>query len=409
MGRLHPPLAAMRDVSSPVSPVVAAAAKLTYAAVNGILRLLAHALWPGACAAKPARVCIFRIGNIGDIACALPAMRAVRNAFPDAHLTLLSSPGEQGRTGAKEVLAGAGWIDEILVYHKHDIDGIAKRWSLLRRLRERKFDAWIDLPNDLSPVRRQFRDMLFARLTGARWARGWRIDTIRWGARAQSEHLVFRNEVERTLQIVRDAGIAVGEPDYGLARRAEVVSRLDRRMATFLRQGQPLVALAPGAKRATNLWPAGRFAEVGRYLARAGAGVVILGGKSEAEDCAALAAAIGPSACYLAHATVEESCEVLRRCRALVCVDSGAQHLAAAVGTPCVSLFSSWQLRGKWRPHGERHAVLQKPVDCHTCMLERCPRDNFCMKEISVADVTAVLAARFDLSRAKVNTPDLAH
>ncbi|HTP61555.1 MAG TPA: glycosyltransferase family 9 protein [Burkholderiales bacterium] len=378
-----------------VSSIVAAAAMFAYAVVNGTLRACARLLWPGARPAKPASVCIFRIGNIGDIACALPAMRAVRKQFPDARLTLLSSPGELGRTGAKEVLSGADWIDELLIYHRHDIDSLAKRWTLLKALRRRKFDIWIELPNNLTSIRRQFRDMLFTRLAAVRWARGWRIDTIHWGAQAQSEHLLFCDEVERTLRIVRDSGIAAGEPDYGLARGTVVMSRVDRRLETVLREGKPLVAIAPGAKRPTNLWPVERFAEVGRYLVRAGASIVIIGGESEVETCVALAAAVGADAHFLESSTVEDSCEVLRRCRALVCVDSGAQHLAAAVGTPCLSLFSCWQMRGKWRPHGERHVVIQKRVDCHTCLLERCPRDNHCMKDIRVADVVGVLADRF--------------
>jgi hypothetical protein len=55
-------------------------------------------------------------------------------------------------------------------------------------------------------------------------------------------------------------------------------------------------------------------------------------------------------------------------------------------------------MRGKWHPHGKSNVVLQKWVDCHTCMLNQCPRDNLCMKKILVTDVTTQLDRLFHLS-----------
>src|ERR1019366_502260 len=145
------------------------------------------------------RICVFRIGNIGDIVCALPAIRCIRRAYPNARLTLLTSPGLMGMAGAAELLPGIDWIDELRVYFSEDIETLPQRWKLLRELRARHFDVWIELPNNLSSIFRQFRDMMFAWMTGVRWARGWRINTIRLAAQAQSEHLRFTNEVDRTL------------------------------------------------------------------------------------------------------------------------------------------------------------------------------------------------------------------
>lgn len=363
-----------------------------YAATNAALRGLAILLWPGKPPAVAERICVYCIGNIGDIVCALPAVRAVRQAYPDARITFLSSPGTRGLPGAPEVLAGFDWIDEIRAYYSDDIESFFKRWALLKELRSKRFDIWIELPNNLSPVYRQFRDMFFTRMAGVSWARGWRVDTLHLAASAQSVHLVFKNEVERTVDILQASGIPAGAVDFGFPREAATVSRVDECIGPIADPPGLLVAIAPGAKRSTNLWPAERFAEVGRYLVRAGASVVVLGGDGDVATCAALSAQIGGGARSLAGTlSIADCCEVLRRCRVLVCVDSGVQHLAAAVGTPCISLFSFWQMRGKWRPYGKRNVVLQKWVDCHTCMLNQCPRDNLCMKKILVTDVTARL------------------
>ncbi|MGZ5034313.1 MAG: asparagine synthase (glutamine-hydrolyzing) [Usitatibacter sp.] len=366
----------------------AGAARLAYRTVNGVLAASAVVLWPGARPATAARVCVFRIGNIGDIVCALPAIRSIRKAYPDAHLTLLTSPGHRGMPGAANVLEGNDWIDEIKVYHAEDIDSHAKRAALLKDLRARRFDVWIDLPNNLTTISRQFRDMAFTRMVGPRWARGWRIDTLKWAAQAQSEHLHFPNEVDRMLEVVRRASIPVGEIDFGLERRANVVSRIDALLSERDIAGRKLVAIAPGAKRSTNLWRAERFGQVAQQLAASGFVPVFVGGKGEAETCAAISSiAGGRSESFAGELSVSESCELLRRCELVVCLDSGVQHIASAVGTPCISLFSFWQMRGKWHPHGPRNVVLQKWVPCHTCLLEECPNANRCMTDIEVGDV----------------------
>jgi len=82
-----------------------------------------------------------------------------------------------------------------------------------------------------------------------------------------------------------------------------------------------------------------------------------------------------------------ESCALIEKCWLLIANDSGIQHLAAAVGTPCISLISSRDIKGKWQPHGTIHTVIRKWPDCHTCFLETCSKDNLCMRMISVKEV----------------------
>src|SRR5258706_12354951 len=246
--------------------IAASVAAGLYRTINGTLNRAARLLWPRSRPATAERVCVFRIGHIGDIVCALPAIRAVREAYPTARLTLLTSPGPRGTDGAAEVLEGAEWIDELRIYYGDEIDTWSKRFSLLRELRTRSFDVWIDLPQDLSSVTRQFRDMTFAWLAGAKWARGWRIDTLRWAAQAQSEHLAFPNEVDRTLDIVRDAGFEMGETQFGLPRAPEVIARVAAMLRTKGLDSQRLVAIGPEARRSTNAWVTERFVEVAREL-----------------------------------------------------------------------------------------------------------------------------------------------
>ena len=151
-----------------------------------------------------------------------------------------------------------------------------------------------------------------------------------------------------------------------------------------------MVAIAPGAKRPTNKWPLDRYAKVAEVLAARGYFVLLLGAANDHESCASIASLAGRGVLNLAgRLSVLESCEALRRCAFAICNDSGVQHMAAAVSTPCVSIFSVRDMRGKWRPYGSQHVVLEKEVACHTCYLEECPHDNLCVKQIQVSDVLA--------------------
>lgn len=357
---------------------------------NGVLAVVRACLWPGRRPGEAQQVCVYRIGNVGDCVCAVPAINAVRRAYPKARLTLLTSPGTRGLPGAREVLAGAAWLDELLVYYDDDIESFAKRLRLLRDLRERSFDVWIELPSELFSLRILLRNMLVARLTGARYGYGWRLSRIRLALQAQATHFKFPNEVARLLAITRRAGIPSQRVAFPLPVDPADTRSVDRLLNELELRGRALVGVAPGAKRSPNRWPVERFAEVGRHIVAKGFELVAIGGESDRELCRRLVEGIGRGAANAAgRLSLTQCCELLKRCSLLLCNDSGVQHLAAAVGVPCISLFSCRDMKGKWWPWGPRNIVIQKWVECHTCYLEVCPYDNRCINSISTAEVMA--------------------
>ncbi len=323
--------------------------------------------------------------------CALPAIHAIRRAYPAAHLTLLTSPGVIGAPWAGELLEALKWLDEISVYHSEDVAGWRNLWRMARSMRARRFDVWIELPGALASFHTLVRNSLVARIAGARWAGGWRVATVRFAVRAQSEWLEFDDEVGRLLKILAELGINGDDAIFPLTLADHYRQRADDLLGPAALAGRRLVAIAPGAKRPTNRWPAERFVEVGRQLAARGFALVILGGPAERELCSRLESELGSgSAVNLAgRCSLPESCAVLSRCALLICNDSGVQHLAAAMGTRCLSLFAARDLGLRWRPHGPQHVVIRKWVPCHTCLLEVCPYDNRCIGLIAVDEVVS--------------------
>jgi len=360
-----------------------------YRAANIFLGTVRSLLWPRPRPLRADTVCIYRVGNVGDTTCALPALNAIRRAYPNARLTLLTTPGSRSSPGAKNVLAGVDWIDEIREYFPAEVKGLKGSVALLALIRSYRFDVFIELSNDLARIRVLLRSMLFARLAGVKWGGGWSVNTVRWAVQSQSEQIEFPNEAERLLTDLARIGISVTDAGYKLPTGTEA----DLRALTLLQgagipAAREVVALAPGAKRSTNRWPAERFAAVGAEMVRRGYSVVVLGSAGEQELAESICRMTGSDCVSLAGKTnVADAAAILRRCRLLVCNDSGLQHTASAVGTPCVAIFSARDLWGKWHPHHPNSTMLRKWVPCHTCFLEECPNQNLCLTEISSAEV----------------------
>jgi heptosyltransferase-2 len=287
-------------------------------------------------------------------------------------------------------------FDEVRVYLKGDVTGFRNRLAFLRSMRRQRFDMWIDLPQELAGPFSHLRNLLIARLIGVRWGYGWGFVTaIRLWVQAQSEFLTFPNEVEKLLGILRKAGIAVGnEVRFPIKLGANERNSIDQLLGNLDRR---MIAMAPGAKRNLSLWPVDRFVRVGRHLTSLGFTVVVLGGATDASVCHAVAEGIAGETIDLAGRTsLKESCEVLKRCTLLICNDSGVQHLASVVRTPCISIFSAHDMPGKWYPYGTENVVLRKWIECHTCYLQTCPYDNRCVKLISADEVIATIDLKLE-------------
>jgi ADP-heptose:LPS heptosyltransferase len=369
------------------------------AVFNHGLEIFRLCLWPRPMPKRPRRICVYRNGQVGDTLCAVPAMFAIRRAYPDAHLTLLTTPVLRSLPSAKDILEGAAWIDEISVYYKDEIDTLPKSFQFVRALRRRRFDVWIELPIEVTGPWRLIRNMLAARLAGARWGCGWRVSFLDLAVQAQAECRTFPNEVERLMELLHRYGLdSGGEVAFPLPDGSAQEQRVDALLREHaLDDSSRLVAIAPSAKREPNRWPSERFAQTGKHLVALGYQVLVLAGRGDAELCEEVVRRIGFGSLSLAGKTsIGESCELLRRCELLICNDSGVQHMAAAVGTPCISIFSARDMPGKWSPYGREHVVLRKSVECHTCFTEKCPRGNLCINMVTVEETIAAIDAKLE-------------
>ena len=327
-------------------------------------------------------VLVARLDNDGDVLLTSPAVRAV--AAGAGRVTLLCGP--RGRAAA-ELLPG---VDELVVHRAPWIDPEpgpfdgGGQLALVDDLAARGIDraiAFTSHHQSALPL------ALLLRLAGIRFVAATSADYP--GSLLDLRHQVddLVHEVERSLSLVGACGYELPPDDDGRLRvrrgGAGSVPGLER----------PYVVIHPGASVPARAWEPERYAELVDALVSSGRRVVVTGAAEEAALTARVAGAPRPGVTDLGGSTsLGGLAGVLAGADASVVGNTGPAHVAAAVGTPVVSLFAPTVPVVRWRPWKVRHELLHVDVPCAGCRARECPVPGHpCLGGISVSDVVAAL------------------
>lgn len=359
----------------------------------------------------PSRIAIFRLGHIGDTVVALPALWTVRKRFPKAHIVYLTQEDRAGKLAqGTEVLRKGTVFDDLLVY-KLGADGVSRAEILrtLTNLRRQKIDMVVYIPPFRSKEQLD-RDATFFRLAGIQkivGMQGYReteyrpggvpLPTVAHEADILLGHLA-RDGVSTPEDPISLMDFGFSEEERSLARSWVEAHEIDLK--------KPVIGFAPCSKMASKIWPGDRFGEVLRTLdAEYDPTFIAFGGPSDLSGCQTLCNGVSRSINTAGQLTVRQSAAILEYCTMHLGVDTGVMHLAAAVGTPCVAIFSARDWPGRWAPYGKGHIVHRAAVPCEGCMLEVCDRGNECMLWISSEQV--MKSARTVLERERSGSRSL--
>jgi heptosyltransferase III len=351
-------------------------------------------------ALSPRKILIFSTGSLGDTLLVVPAIRALRQQYPRSELVLLSDVQAGSHyLLAQDVLTGTGLIDRTVTYVVHRgqfaaLANLAQRLVLVARLRRRRFDTLAYCVEVNRGDLRVARDRLFFRLAGIRRFIGMEGLEPRPTATGLAIETVV-NRADELLHRFAAAGIPVpsageGVLDLNLGNADQAAFE---RWRTGLPPdgGRPWVGIGPGSKMPAKVWPAERFAALGRQLVnRFDVWPVVFGGPEDAALGARLVESWGRGYIAAGALGIRDAAVALGRCRFYVGNDTGTMHLAAAAGTPCVAIFSAREPAGRWHPYGPGHRTLRVAIECAGCCLTTCAeRQNHCLTRISVDDVFA--------------------
>jgi len=278
-------------------------------------------------------ILVIRNDRFGEFLLNIPAIRALKEAYPQARISLAVKPAVVELAGAVECVDEAAAWDEIK-----------------GNLRKYKFDLCVVL----NPTKE------------AHWAVFWAGIPVRvgydrkWGfllthKLKDTKFLGDRHEVDCNLELV---GL-VGARTLDKTLKIKVDDNLFREFT-----GQRVVAIHPFTSDPLKQWPVGRFMELAEMIARElGIKVVIVGMTIEKSKEVGAEPRDDRIIDMVNKTSLVELAALLKRCCLLVSGDSGPVHLAACVGTPVVALFRN-DLPGKtakrWGPWGEGHVVIEK-------------------------------------------------
>lgn len=356
----------------------------------------------------PHRILVYRPGQIGDTLIALPALWALRRHFAEAHLCLLTDRHPQSKFVLAEQVLPEGLMDEWMTYPANE-EGVSPKVfpALLREIRARRFDTLVYLAPRNRRRAQVWRDLGFFRLAGIRHflaARG--IEPL--PPRRQNAALpTVTHEADHLLDRLALSGVAV--PPRGNRRVELRLTGIERQRAdSWLAEAvgwnfasTPLVAVGPGSKWPSKVWPEERYLELGaRLIERWGVFPIIFGGPEDRELGARLIAGWGKGANAAGELNVRQAAAAMARCVLYVGNDTGTMHLAAAAGAPCVAIFAAVDWPGRWAPYGAGHIVLRRAVACEGCRLQVCAeRGMECLRQIEVAEVLAAVEGQFAEAR----------
>ena len=334
------------------------------------------------------RIAVFRALMLGDLLCAVPALRALRSGFPSAEIDLVGLPW------ASELVARLSCVDRLVEFPGHpalpEVPCAVSAWPrFLAGMQSQRYDLAVQLHGSGGIV-----NPLVA-LFGARRTAGF-CDASAWRPAADAA-LYARwpqsgSEIERLLALTDHLGL----PRKGT--RLEFPLRESDRAALrkawpAIDDARPYVCVHAGAQLASRRWPVERFAAVADGIAEAGRTVVLTGTAAEAPLVRRLVAAMRHPAVDLAGRTdLWTLGALIEGAEALVCNDTGVSHIAAALGCPSVVVSCGADV-SRWAPlDHERHRVLWQPIACRPCGYRDCPVGHGCATAIEPPQVLAALA-----------------
>jgi heptosyltransferase II len=335
------------------------------------------------------RIFIRATNWVGDAIMALPALRSVRSKFPDARVSILARPH------VADIYRGQGICDELIRYdHVGEHRGWSGRQRLVSALRAQQFDTALLMQNAFEAAWLAWRAHIPRRIGYARDGRSLLLTT---SIRVPKPGEIPPHEKFYYLELLRRAGWLDSLPTVDhitlqvseSARRHAEVTLLE----AGARPNACRIAIGAGASYGSaKCWAPERFAVwANRFLARNDADVILFGTGSEVSVSSAIVASMHRRPIDLTGKTsIADLPALLSQCHLFLGNDSGAMHVAAAVGLPVVAIFGPTDPFGT-APVTARCTIVQDKPYCSPCFLRRCPTDHRCMKQVTPDMVEAAV------------------
>ena len=327
-------------------------------------------------------ILIVKLSAIGDVIHALPVSHAIKETYPEAHVTWVVVPP------ARPLLALNPCVDTIVTFQKKEFRSplgfLSNFFPFRRELRARSYDAVLDLQG-------LFKSAAIAYLADAPVKLG--MCNMREGSGRVSRPVVGANAnghiVERYLDVARALGCRVERVQFPL-EIPEKVEDLTRQVFSQAggNMGNAYVCLAVGANWPNKRWPAEHFAALADWLyGRRIIPVLVGGGAVDAGIAAEIEAQADiPPVNLVGRTSLPQLACVIRHAQAVVGGDTGPVHLAAGLGVKTVMLMGPTDANRNG-PYGQMENAIEADHPCKGCWKRACPKGLDCLAAITPEQV----------------------
>jgi predicted lipopolysaccharide heptosyltransferase III len=326
----------------------------------------------------PRNVLAIKLRYFGDVLLATPTLHALKAAYPAARLSVLVN------RGTEQILRGNPDVDEIVPL---DRGSIVEQCGFAWQIRRKRFDTVVDLTDG-------DRAAFLTWISGAAVRIGFNAEQ-RWTGICYTTVVKAEagaHRIERDLAALTPLGVAIRGRVPQLWLTAEDEAGVERLVSEVgIPVDRPWVVIQPAARYWFKAWPPERFAELAdRLIDRFGCQVLVGGSSQEVALAETVVKRAKSRLLNIAgRSDIRTLAAVLKRSALFVGNDTGAMHIAAAVGTPVVGLFGPSNPT-EWGPRGGPAEVIYKGLDCRICFHPTCRRgEENCMKLITVDEVMA--------------------
>ncbi|MCK5013728.1 MAG: lipopolysaccharide heptosyltransferase II [Candidatus Omnitrophica bacterium] len=334
-------------------------------------------------------ILIVRTDRIGDVVLTTPAIKALREAYPNSKIAILVA------LATRDLVDGNICLDKVLVDDRDgEHKGLRGFIQLIRSIRKEKFDCAFVLHTKKRTNLTCFLSGIPVRIGYKNSKFGFLLNRPITDVRHKGE----KHEAQYCLDVLKKIGIECADVDLDLPVKEDALCWVDQfRREHNISENDRLIAFHPGASDPAKRWPENRFAELADALIEQYQAKIVIIGASDTDSIAKRIISLSKNeAVNLAGKTsVGQLAGLLMGCDLLVSNDSGPVHVAAGVGTPVISIFTRNQAGinpERWGPLGEKSRVVSVlPVRSSGISFKKAqPRD---IKYLELVPAKAVLEA----------------
>jgi ADP-heptose:LPS heptosyltransferase len=370
---------------------------------------------------KARRVLVYRLGSLGDMLVALPALHLVARAFPEAERRMLTNvPVSMKAAAAASILDGSGLVQGYVRYAV-GTRGVGELLGLWWRIARWRPEVVVYLAGARG-VKAARRDEAFFRMCGVRrmigvpLTEGMQRNFYGAATGGKDRAMGDGNLEPEAARLVRCIGELGGMGEIADPGRLSDPASWELHLSAAEHEsaaramgeealGVESIAVSVGTKVQAKDWGRENWrALLGRMATEFPGRALLLAGAAEESEASEFAAegwranGGGVVVNLCGRLTPRESAAAIARARMFVGHDSGPMHLAAAVGTPVVAIFAARNIPRQWFPFGKQHRVVYHRVECWGCGLETClEQQKKCLMSITVEEVMNVVSSQLSV------------